>query len=48
MQIDYCQMTVIVVMVVYVLQVQRVENFVNVSMDLRDRFVNYQSVSFSR
>jgi hypothetical protein len=39
-------MNVIVVMVVYVLQVQLVGNYANVLMDLLARLVNYQFVSF--
>jgi hypothetical protein len=40
-------MNVVAVMVGYVLQVQWVQNFANVSMDLQAHFVNHQSVSFS-
>jgi hypothetical protein len=39
-------MNAIAVMVVYVLQVQLVEKFVNVLMDLLDHIVNHQFVSF--
>jgi antibiotic biosynthesis monooxygenase (ABM) superfamily enzyme len=46
MEIDYYKMNVIVIMVVYVLQVQLVEKFANVLMDLLDHFVNHQFVSF--
>ncbi len=46
MKIDYYKMNAIAVMVVYVLQVQLVEKFVNVLMDLLDHIVNHQFVSF--